>query len=705
MRDRREQAGERQPALSPHDQAASRAGSPPTPPGTAGDGTARGDGGDPAGHQAGHPFRTGPVQFTGHAHVSLRPAAQARISGGFWGERRRVNREVSVPEGGRRLETAGNLGNLRLAAGQADGEYRGDLPFLDSDVYKWLEAVAWLAADGSVPAARGAGDGQPALATLRDEIIGLLAAAQRSDGYLQSWFQVAHPAEPYTELAWGHELYCAGHLIQAAVAHSRATGRDDLLRIACRYADHIDRALGPGGRAGVDGHPGIETALVELYRCTGEQRYLTLAGHLIDQRGHGLLGDDRFGRAYWQDHQPFRQAQQVTGHAVRQLYLLMGAADVSAETGDQELLAAVTRLWDDMARTRCYLTGGVGSHHTDESFGDPYELPNERAYCETCAAIASIMLSWRLLLITGQARYADLAERTLYNGFGAGVSLDGHGYLYVNPLQVRSGSGGAAGDQSAGRKPWFRCACCPPNIMRLLASLPHYLAAAGDDGLWLCQYATGSFAADVAGQRAEVKVATGYPWDGQVTAEVTASGAAPWGLRLRVPGWCGGARLTVNGTPADARPVSGWLTVTRQWQPGDVAVLDLPMPVRLTEGHPRVDAVRGCLAVEKGPLVYCLEQIDQPGERLDDLAVDAGSPLVAREEPGLLGGLVTVTGPGYLRQPAANGSGWWPYQASGGAQAQRWREVTVTAVPYFAWANRTPGAMRVWVPRRPAGGA
>ncbi|MBO0818709.1 MAG: glycoside hydrolase family 127 protein, partial [Actinobacteria bacterium] len=543
----------------------------------------------------------------------LRPVAEARITGGFWHDRRRINGEATIPAGADRLETAGNLGNLRLAAGQGHGSYQGDLPFLDSDVYKWLEAVSWLLAS-DVPADRDA------LAARRDDIIGLLAAAQRDDGYLQSWFQVARPAEPYTNLPWGHELYCAGHLIQAAVAHARATGRDDLLRIARRYADHIDAALGPDGKAGVDGHPEIETALVELYRHTGEQRYLTLASHLIDQRGHGLLGDGRFGRAYWQDHTPLREASAVAGHAVRQLYLLAGAADVYAETGDEQLLAAVVRLWEDMAATRAYLTGGIGSHHTDESFGDPYELPPERAYTETCAAIASIMASWRLLLITGQARYADLLERTLYNGFLAGVALDGLSYLYVNPLQVRDGSGGAAddpnyhylgpeqvragsaggaSDQSAGRKPWFRCACCPPNIMRLIASLPHYLAAAGPDGLWLSQYATGSFAAEVAGERTAIQVTTGYPWQGQVTVEVTGTGPAPWGLRLRVPGWCRGASLTLNGRPADGELSGGWLAITRQWQPGDVVVLDLPLPARLTQGHPRADAVRGCVAIER----------------------------------------------------------------------------------------------------------
>jgi DUF1680 family protein len=635
----------------------------------------------------------GPVQATAPAQAALRPVTASRITGGFWHTRQQVNATVSIPAGAQWLERAGNLANLRLAAGLTSGEYRGDLPFLDSDVYKWLEAVAWLLADGD------GGEAGSALAARRDEIIGLLAAAQRPDGYLQSWFQVARPLPPYTDLQWGHELYCAGHLIQAAVAHARGTGRDDLLRIACGMAGHIDAALGPGGRPGVGGHPEIETALTELYRCTGEERYLRLAAHLLDQRGHGLLGDGRFGRAYWQDHVPVRHARKVAGHAVRQLYLLAGAADVALETGDRELLAAVVRLWEDMAGTRAYLTGGAGSHHTDESFGDPYELPPERAYCETCAAIASVMLSWRLLLITGQARYADLAERTLYNAFLAGVSLDGLGYLYVNPLQVRSGSVGAAGDQSAQRKPWFRCACCPPNIMRLLASLQYYLAAAGPGGLWLCQYATGRFAA-AAG---EVEVTTGYPWQGRVTVRVRASGPQPWSLHLRIPGWCADPRIMVNGQPSAAHAADGWARLQHRWRPGDLVELDLPMPARLTAGHPRADAVRGCAAIERGPLVYCLEQADQPaGARLDDVAIAPDAPLHAADQPGLPSGVTAVRTAGYQRSPGPGGDapGWWPYRPAGQPDGGRWEDITLTAIPYFAWANRDPGAMRVWIPVR-----
>ena len=703
----------------------------------------------------------GPVQPTGEARVALRPVAGAEITGGFWHARRVINATVSIPEGAERLEAAGNLHNLRLAAGTAEGGYRGDLPFLDSDVHKWLEASAWQLAGGETGAAAGrpangpAGDGPPRdgppgdgpagdgrardvrrdeadrakLAARREDMIALLAAAQQGDGYLQSYFQVVRRDERFADLQWGHELYCAGHLIQAAVADARSTGRDGLLQIARRFADLIDGSLGPGGADGVDGHPEIEMALVELYRCTGERRYLDLASHFINQRGHGLLGDGRFGRDYWQDRVPLRDAAAVAGHAVRQFYLLAGAADVYAETGDERLLSAVVRLWEDASATRTYLTGGTGSHHTDESFGDPYELPPERAYCETCAAIASVMLSWRLLLITGEARYADLMERTLYNGVLPGVSPDGRGYLYVNPLQVRAGSPGAPSDpgdhhggrprarpaaggrdQSAGRKPWFRCACCPPNIMRLFASLQHYLAAASPDALWVCHYASGSLSSITAGQRVRVDLVTGYPWQGRVTLTIADTGAAPWTLTLRVPGWSAGARLAVNAEPADARAADGWVRLTRTWQAGDTVTLDLTMTPRLTAGHPRADAIRGCVAIERGPLVYCLEQVDQPtGARIDDVAIDGGAALRDRERPGLLGDpgplsdVVTVTVDGHLRQPAepeGSGAGWWPYRPAREASADGWQPVTLTAIPYFAWANRGPGAMRVWIPRR-----
>ncbi|HET9291713.1 MAG TPA: beta-L-arabinofuranosidase domain-containing protein, partial [Actinomycetes bacterium] len=393
----------------------------------------------------------------------LRPLgpSRARIVGGFLAERQRTNRQHTIPHGFDQLQRVGTLDNLRLAAG-ANGRYRAHadsagttFPFLDSDVYKWLEAVGWelgRAAD-------------PALAASADEAIKLVTAAQRPDGYLNSYVQVIGGGTPHTDLAWGHEFYCVGHLIQAAVAWHRSLGDDRLLAVAVRAADRIDKEFGPTGRDGVDGHPGIEMALVELTRVTGDGRYLSLAARILELRGRGLLGDGRFGAAYWQDHEPVRDAATVAGHAVRQLYLDCGAVDVAVELGDQELLDAVRRRWHDLLRTRTYLTGGMGSRHRDESFGDPYELPPDRAYAETCAAIASVMLGWRLLLATGEAGVADAIERAVYNGVLPGVSLTGTRFFYVNPLQRRTDR--AAEPPGHGeRAPWYPCACCPPNLMR-----------------------------------------------------------------------------------------------------------------------------------------------------------------------------------------------------------------------------------------------
>ncbi len=648
----------------------------------------------------------GPVGLTSGAHTVLRPAGAARITGGLWDARRTVNARTSIPDGYERLEEAGNLHNLRLAAGTSQGAYVNDLPFMDSDAYKWLEAAAWQVGD---PATDTAAAGE--LADRIGKLTALLEQAQQPDGYLQSYYQVQKPSVRFQELAWGHELYCAGHLIQAAVAHVRTTGRTEVLAVARRLADHVDERFGTGeGRIdGVCGHPEIETALVELYRCTGERRYLDLARYFVDRRGHGLLPEGRFGSRYWQDHVPVRDADAVAGHAVRQLYLLAGVVDVYAETGDTTLLEAAERLWEEAAARRSYLTGGVGSHHEDEAFGDPYELPPERAYTETCAAIASAMLSWRLLLATGRARYADHLERVLFNGFLSGVSLDGRSYVYVNPLQVRDGHVQSEGDHTAFRTRWFRCACCPPNVMRLLASLPHYMAASVGEGLLLHQYATGSYAAGTAA----VDVATDYPWNGRVEITVTGSGAeeaaGDWPLTLRIPHWAAGRwSARVAGEPLSAKEAvadDGWLRLRRPWRRGDKVVLELDLAPRLTSPPSRVDAVRGCVAVERGPLVYCVERVDQPsGTRLDDLRLDPARPLTETRREDLLGGTVTVGATARTAAPPPAGS-WWPYDerpspdvAAGPTGAETEGPFEVTAVPYHLWAHREDGPMRVWLP-------
>ncbi|MFF7946104.1 glycoside hydrolase family 127 protein [Streptomyces griseorubiginosus] len=639
------------------------------------------------GHGSTGPVRPGPGAGT---HAALTPVA-VELRDGFWAVRRQVNARTSVPQGPDLLESAGNLHNLRLAAGATEGEFQGAYPFVDSDVYKWLEAAAWQLGQGE----------DAALAADVDRIVALVAAAQQDDGYLNTWFQLRKNGERYKELRWSHELYCAGHLIQAAVAHHRTTGRAELLDVARKFADHVDSVFGPpdSGKPidGVDGHPEIETALVELYRETGERRYLELAGYFVDRFGHGLLG----GEAYCQDRVPLREATDVEGHAVRQLYLLAAATDLATETGDEELRAVAERLWTAMTAAKTHLTGGLGAHHDEEDFGDPYELPNERAYCETCAAIASVQWSWRLALLTGSARYSDLIERTLFNGFLAGVSLDGERWLYVNPLQVRDGHTDPGGDQSARRTRWFRCACCPPNVMRLMASLEHYLASADADGLQIHQYVTGRYSGAFGGTPVAVGAETDYPWQGTVALTVEESpGDRPWTLSLRIPQWCRDFRVRVGGTVydrTDAPVTDGWLRLERTWAPGDQVVLDLGMEPRLTAADPRVDAVRGCVAIERGPLVYCLEQVDHPGGGLDDMVIDTAVPLAVKHRPDLLGGVTTVVAAGHRRHLPE--TGWWPYRSAKDAEAPApGTPLELTAVPYYAWANRRDGSMRVWLP-------
>ncbi len=616
-------------------------------------------------------------------HCALRPlgAREVRVEGGFWGRRQQVNREVTLRVGAEQLEETGRLQNLRVAAGRATGAYQG-ARFNDSDVYKWLEALGWELA--RAPSAE--------LSRLARETIELIAAAQLEDGYLNSYCQLVDPAWRYSDLAMGHELYCAGHLIQAAVAHTRGTGDETLLGVARGFADHIESTFGEGRREGLCGHPEIEMALVELQRLTGEERYLRLASVFVERRGRGLLGPTARGADYFQDAVPVREASALAGHAVRALYLGCGVTDVALETGDESLLEAAIRLWDDVVSAKTYLTGGIGSRHWNESIGDPYELPPDRAYCETCAAVASVMWSWRLLLATGEARYADLIERTLFNGFLAGVSLDGREFFYVNPLRSRGGHE---------RGQWFEVACCPPNLMRLLSSLEHYVATATDDGVQLHQYASSTIRTSGAGGGAlELHVATAYPWEGTIELSVAESGPEPWTLSLRVPSWCDAAALRVNDAeiPLD-RGFQGYATVSRSWRRGDLVVLELPLRPRLTAPHPRIDAVRGCVALERGPLVYCLEEVDQPsGADLADVAIAPDGAVDATDRPDLLGGVVAIEVSGVVS--GHDGRSSWPYRdAATQPEEAPPSDVRLTAIPYFAWANRGAGAMRVWIPR------
>jgi DUF1680 family protein len=615
---------------------------------------------------------TGPVAPTAAAGTH-RPLTGARITSGLLHDWQRRNLSSSLPLALRQLEDAGNLGNVRLASqvsrdpgnqtGPRDGTgYRGPV-FMDSDIYKTLEAIGWELAHGP----------RPELATFAGEVTALLEQAQCPDGYLNSWVEVS--GEPrYARLASSHEMYCAGHLIQAAIALHRGAGDGQLLAVAVRLADHLVREFA-GAQRGLDGHPVIETALAELYRETGTAAYLDLARQFVDQRGRGLAGDSGMGHRYLQDHMPVRAMDTEAGHVVRALYLEAGVTDVAAEMGERSLLDSSLSRWDDMVAAKTYLTGGNGSRHSDEGFGDRFELPPDRAYNETCAAIASLQWSWRLLLATGDARYADHMERVLYNGFGAAIAAGGERFFYVNPLQRREDH--FEKDDPGRRRAWFSCACCPPNIMRLIASLEHYLATESGDTLYIHQY-TGS---QLTGAGLDLEVSTDYPWSGTVQVRVLAAPAGSRTVALRVPAWSADTHVSTSHDAERAGFPPGYLRLRRIWQPGDLVTLHLDMTSRWTHPDRRVDAVRGCVAVERGPLVYCFEQADQPGGvRVDDLAVTPGSGL--GERPVILDGI------GRTIQVTAEGES-LPERAA----------VTAVAVPYFQWDNRDGGPMRVWMPR------
>jgi uncharacterized protein len=375
---------------------------------------------------------------------------------------------------------------------------------------------------------------------------------------------------------------------------------------------------------------------------------------------------------------------------------LAGAADLYVETGDDTLLVALKRIWAEMVATKTYLTGGIGAHHKDESFGDPYELPNERSYCETCAAISSIMFSWRMLMITGEAKYADLIERTLYNGFLAGVSLDGQRYIYANPLQVREGHVSRGDDGDYQRATWFRCACCPPNVMRTLASLEHYVLLGSPTRAVLHQYMSGRYAAALADGEVVVEVATDYPWDGTVSVRIASAPSGPWELALRIPDWAERATLAVNGREEASSPADGWWVVRREWHHGDEVVLVLPLQPRYTTADSRLDAARGTVALEYGPLVYCLEAVDNPSHRLDDISIDTTTTPEVVPGEGNLADVSTIRTTGHVR--ARPDSSWWPYRSASARTAETGEPTTLRAVPYYAWGNRAQGAMRIWVP-------
>ncbi|WP_084124849.1 glycoside hydrolase family 127 protein [Demequina sp. NBRC 110054] len=599
---------------------------------------------------------------------------------GAW---QRLNREATIPHVVERLETSGVMDNLRRVVGESDADYRG-FNFADSDLHKTLEAIAW-------EAARVPGD-QPWEEFTRDAIA-LLNKVQEPNGYLYSHVQSGKFQGPWEDMRWGHELYVLGHLVQAAVARSRATGNDDLLEVARRFADLAVELFGPDCERpdGYGGHPEIETALVELYRHTGEKKYLDATIAMLERRGHGALGTGPFESAYHQDHLPIREVDEVLGHAVRQLYLAAGIADVAAETDDAQLAEVLDRMWDSAHGTKEYITGGMGSRHKDESFGDPFELPPDRSYAETCASISALHWNWRMLLATGRSKHADAMERALYNGIASSTSLDGTRFLYSNPLQLRSDHDGSSEYQPSERLDWFACACCPPNLARLVSSLGAYVASGTETQARIHLYAQGQIRLGAT----TLTVTTDYPWDGRVTVE--AAGPLET-LALRVPAWSHDATLSVDGTSAPASADEDGY-VRASVHDGSTVVLDLPMPAELMVPHPRVDAVRGSVAIQRGPVVHCIETADVPeGVVLEDVRIDASeAPRVGPALDSIRAG-ATVVATGVVRPASEAPLGTSMRLSAAPAADPDPTRFDLRAVPYARWANRGKGAMRVWIP-------
>lgn len=611
------------------------------------------------------------------------PLTSVRLAEGFWGNLQALNREAIIPHAASWVKKLGWVGNFERAASGAQYTHRGR-EFADTEIYKLIEAISW---DHSQENSDG-------LNELLDEFIEKLGAAQEPDGYLHTLFGRPWQQPRYSDFKWGHELYCFGHLIQAGVANYRATGNDKLLNISRQVADHVCTMFGPEGLNKVCGHAEIETALVELYRVTGERRYLDQASVFIERRGTGTLPLFEFGQAYWQDDISVRAATVLRGHAVRALYLAAGAVDVAVETQDNELLEALKLQWDNTVARRTYITGGMGSHHMDEAFGEDFVLPPDRSYCETCAGVASIMFTWRLLLATGEAKYADLIERTLFNIVATSPAADGRSFFYANTLHQRvegtpaplNEDGVCIRGGASRREAWYEVSCCPPNVARTLASLGGYVATSTTGGVQIHQYAAGRLECEIAGAPLVLDIATNYPDSGSISINISAAPLTPVAISLRVPAWAEGAAVAENG--GDRRTVSpGTLTIERVFSTDETIELELPMQPRISWPDGRIDAVRGCVALERGPEIFALESVDlPPGWNLEEAEIDLS------EVPRYAEGTVSVL----LRQRPFEDSP-WPVAPSDNDRAPG-QAIRVDLVRYHSWAERGPSTMRIWIP-------
>ena len=635
---------------------------------------------------------------TGKYPIDPVPFTSVKVTDQFWGQRLKANREVTIPLAFSKCEETGRYDNFVKAA-HPSGDYKvGGYSFDDTDVYKTIEGASYLLQ--TYPDKK--------LKKYIDSVLVIVAAAQEPDGYLFTarTMNPKHPHEWAGSRRWekveelSHEFYNLGHMVEGAIAHYQATGQRNFLDIAIRYADCVCREIGdnPGQQVRVPGHQIAEMALAKLYTVTGDRKYLDQAKFFLDKRGYTDRRDE-----YSQAHKPVVEQDEAVGHAVRAAYMYSGMADVAALTGDSAYIRAIDRIWDNIVSKKYYITGGIGATSQGEAFGKNYELPNMSAYCETCASIGNVYLNYRLFLLHGESKYYDVLERTLYNGLIAGVSLDGGSFFYPNPLE-------SMGQHQ--RQPWFGCACCPSNVSRFIPSLPGYVYAVKDNQVYVNLYLSNKATLKIGRKSVTLSQETRYPWNGDIALTVDKNSAGRFAMKLRIPGWVrnqvvpsdlytytDGKRLSyqvkVNGELQEAElGADGYFTVTRQWKKGDKVELHFDMEPRVVKANARVEADRGRVAVERGPLVYCAEWPDNDFDVLSVL-LNRQPSFTVTEKPDLLYGLNQIQTPAQTLK----------YDAEGRLSVQ---DVTLTLIPYYAWAHRGTGRMAVWLPSdvkaaRPAG--
>ena len=582
------------------------------------------------------------------------PFSDVTIDDGFWGPRLQSHKDVTLKVCIDQIENqTGRIRNFENAA-KGEGRHSG-IFFDDSDVYKALEGMAYSLQNHP----------DPELEAKCDEWIDKFAAAQQSDGYINTYYTLIGLDKRWDDMD-KHEMYCAGHMIEAGVAYYNVTGKRKLLDVCIRMADHMMTVFGPGKRDWVPGHEEIELALVKLYQATGQKKYLDFAQWLLEERGHGHGSKGSSGREwnprYYQDQVPVRDITDVSGHAVRLMYLACGMADVAAYTGDEGYIHALSRLWDDVVLRNMYITGGIGQSRHNEGFTEDYSLPNLTAYCETCASVGMVLWNWRMNQFTGDGKYIDVLERSLYNGALAGISLAGDKFFYVNPLESLG---------THHRKDWYGCACCPSQICRFLPSIGNYIYGVSKDAVWVNLYIGNTARMKVGRKSLTLTQKTEYPWKGAVSLSVGTRTPVRTQIRLRIPDWCNSWRLVVNGEAAGLVLDKGYAVLDRKWKDGDEITVDFAMPARLVAADPQVKEDEGCRALQRGPLVYCMEEVDNP-ENFDALAVREDAQFQATFEPELLRGVCTLS-------------------TQSGDRTLKW-------IPYYAWDNRTAGKMKVWIP-------